>query len=632
MNKNQESQGFNNNNNRTISNSFLKFKKLISNKTKNKYNEENRDKQESPNTFRKSSFKCLSKNKERTSSNKKKEKLKNYFGKVSKLQNAQKNYYMSIKNKNIILRNNNSNNLIKGLDSINNISTDIISKKNSRINTQNSNSINKINFNKLFFPINKNAINFIDRNKLKSTKTINLRLFEKFEEELIKMNDNKKNARIQINSNNYLDSDIFFIYSSLKTLPEIKNEKIYKKILKTNNNKLNKNNNNNDNKDKFQKIRKEIKNLILNQNFRKTKYSLKKLMDLNPYHSVPKNVKYCNLVEIKNISEQLSYVSGIVQTRGVSCQPHFFKRDINFENNKNFNSNLKVIDSVTVTYNNNYASNKGELVWRILSKLTKKFISSSFRQACVFQGYSELWKYYSLLLEKMLVNYSAFKWFIIKNKYMEKNVFTEFLQYMDINIKKNKLFPDKVYLLFDYNGNDKINIKIFYFIMELISNSSNFLDKINFLCELFEDNNKQNYINIIEMQEILRSMILHENYKKDYNHLHEIIKNEFNLDKIESDNLITKSQLFDFLLKNEFFKKLIILFKNQFKNAYYYYNEEIINSFNSTVRNVKKFLNEHNEVSQLCKHDILNYEKILNSVQNKRKTIDKNKKLIESFE
>ena len=127
-------------------------------------------------------------------------------------------------------------------------------------------------------------------------------------------------------------------------------------------------------------------------------------------------------------------------------------------------------------------------------------------------------------------------------------------------------------------------------------------------------------------------MILHENYQKDYNHLHEIIKNEFNLDKIESDNLITKSQLFDFLLKNEFFKKLIILFKNQFKNAYYYYNEEIINSFNSTVRNVKKFLNEHNEVSQLCKHDILNYEKILNSVQNKRKTIDKNKKLIESFE
>ena len=520
MNHNQESQRFNNNEN--ISNSLVKFKKLISKKTKNNFKEENRDKQELPNTFRKSSVKYLSnKNQERTSSNPKKvQKHNNYFEKVSKMQNVIKNlpnkkkiFMSNNKNKNIIFTNNNSNNsnnLIKGLDSINNNnSTDIISKKNSRINTQNSNSKNKINLNSLFFPINKNAINFIDRNKLKTTKTINLRLFEKFEEEIIKMNDKEKNDKIQINSNNYLDSDRFFIYNSLKTLPEIKNEKIFKKIIKTNNKQVMRNNNN-DSKDKFHKIRKEIKNIILNQNFHKTKYSLKKLMDLNPYHSVPKNVKYCNLLELKNISEQLSYVNGIAQSRGVTCQPHFFKRDINFKNNKNFNlnANLKIIDSVTVTYNNNYVSSKGELVWRILKKLKKKFISSSFRQACVFQGYSELWRYYSLLLEKMLVNYSAFKWFIIKDKYMEKKVFTEFLQYMDINLKENKLFPDKVYLLFDYNGNDKINIKIFYFIMELISNSSKFIDKINFLCELFEDNNKKNFINVIEMQEILKRIII----------------------------------------------------------------------------------------------------------------------------
>ena len=54
-----------------------------------------------------------------------------------------------------------------------------------------------------------------------------------------------------------------------------------------------------------------------------------------------------------------------------------------------------------------------------------------------------------------------------------------------------------------------------------------------------------------------------------------------------------------------------------------------MSSFNSTVRNVKTFLNEQNEVSLLCKHDILNYEYILSSVNNKRKTVEKNKKLLE---
>ena len=150
--------------------------------------------------------------------------------------------------------------------------------------------------------------------------------------------------------------------------------------------------------------------------------------------------------------------------------------------------------------------------------------------------------------------------------------------------------------------------------------------------ELFEDNLKKNYINVMEIQEIFKSIILYDNYQKDLNHLNEIIKNDFNIDKIESDSYITKSQLFNFLINIDFLKKLLFLFKNQFKNAYYYYNEEIIGSFNSTVRNVKTFLNEQNEVNLLCKHDISNYEHILKSVQNKRKTIEKNKALLESFE
>ena len=634
---------FNNQNkNKTITHSFFKIRNLLLNKTKNEIKEQNEyeSKNNSPNSFRKGYLKFTPKLNKKEINNKTTKTLtkileqpklikikqhKNLSNDKNNLRHKNKYIDNFIKRNNISINSHITNtNTYKYLDTINNISTDINSKVNSNNTNNNYNSGSKKKKNNLFFPINRNAINFMDRNKLKATKTINLKLFEKFEEEINKMNDNNKNGKIQINNNHFLDSEEFLIYNSLKTLPQAKNEKIYKKMLKVSNN-------TSTNNHKFHKIKKEINNILENNKIHKTKYSLKKLMELNPYHSVPKNVKYCDLVEIKNISEQLSHVSGVTHTRASTSKRHFFLNDINIENTKNKDHNLKIINSVTVTFNNKYSSRKGELVWRILQKLKKTIISNSFRQACIFQGYSELWKYYGITIEKMLVNYTEYKWFITKDKYMEKQVFTEFLQYLDINIKENKLFPDKVYLLFDYTGTDKINIKIFYFIMELISNSKD-IDKINFIIELCEDNSKQNYISVMEFQEIFKYIILYDNYQKDNIRLNEIIKNEFNVDKIESSLYITKPQLFNFLISNEFVKKLIFLFKNQFRNAYYYYNEEINSSFNSTVRNVKTFLNEQNEVNIFCKHDIVNYEQILKSIQNKRKTIENNKIRFELFD
>lgn len=600
------------------------FKSLLMKKQKNGKDEEQRMNGDLINSIKNKSIKTLSKI-SRNINIKIKNLSNNYCEQRIKIV-KQKTKSNSANNTKDNLNNNNNQNknisrnyLNKGLNAINTYSTDI----NSGVNTKNFSSSKKKKH-KIYFPIKRNAINFMDRNKLKLTKTINLKLFEQFEEELNKIDKEKIN--IHINNNHFLDSDNFLIYNSLKTLPEIKKEKILKKIRKSKKEK------DNVNQDNFQKIKKEIHKIYKNQKMFKTRYSLKKLMEINPYHSVPKYVKYSNLIEIRNISEQLSYVSGIPKARDSKSQRHFFRSDINFNYNKILSPNLKVIDSVTVIYKNDLTSRKGELVWRILDKLQKKTVSSSFRQACVFQGYSELWKYHSIALEKMLVNYSSYKWFITKDKFMEKDVFTEFLQYMDINKKENILFPEKVYALFDYNGTNKINIKIFYFIMELISTSSKNIEKLNFIIELCEDSKNENYINVIEMQEILKSMILHENYQKDYNHLHESIKKEFQVEKIEPDLYITKSQLFNFLINNELFKKFITLFKNQLKNAYYYYNEEILSSFNSTIRNAKKFLNEQNEVNRLCKKEVSNFEKILKSIQNKKTTVEKNKMIIEAFE
>ena len=609
--------------NKALQNPFQRFKNLLFNKDNKEIKEENEFEEQSINSFKKRSFKSYSKLNHYSNYKKPiKTYNNNYFANTISLPNEKKqNRFFENSNKKSFSRNQENN---KGLDSINNNSTDINSKIFTAKKTISDNAKNQNNSKNFCIPIKRNAINFIDRNKLKATQTVNLKLYEKFEEELDKLKSTNKLIKIKMNDIHFLDTEGFLM---LNSLPNIKKESSFEKKMKKKKKYIS---DDNKRKDVFQRIKKDIIN-DNNNNIYHRKYPLKKLMELNPYHSVPKNVKYCNLVDIKKISEQLSHVTGIVHSREVKNRRNFFKGDMHFTYNKHY-INSKIINSVTVTYNNDYSWRKGELVWRILNKLERKTVSSSFRQACIFQGYSELWKYYSMVLEKLLVNFPSYKWFITKNKFMKKDVFTEFLQYIDINIKENKTFPDKVYLLFGDDEKETMNIKVFYFIMELISSSSKSIEKINFILELFEDNNKPNTINVMEMQEILKTLILHENYLKDCSHLHETIKNEFNKEKIESDFYITKAQLFNFLINNEFLKKLILLFKNQLKNAYYYYNEEIMGSFNSTIRNAKKFLNEQNEVNRLCKHDIYNYEEILKALQNKRKILENNRIIVKTID
>ena len=169
--------------------------------------------------------------------------------------------------------------------------------------------------------------------------------------------------------------------------------------------------------------------------------------------------------------------------------------------------------------------------------------------------------------------------------------------------------------------------------MEITSNSSSEIDVINFLLELCEDKQKTNYCNVYEMQEIIKSIILYDNNQKSYNILHDIIKNEFySKDKPDHKICTPKDKLLNFVMNNEIIRKLISSFRKEYKNAFHLYNEEVNSSFNSTIRNVKKFLNEQNEIARLCNHDIKNYENILKSIQSKRIIMQRNKNYIDSFE
>ena len=594
-------------------NTFKRYKDLLMNKELNVGDEQ----KQSMNSFKRSSYNSLSKIIQGING-KTKDKSSNFL-RMTMPMNLYKQDISNLKTKFLISNNNKKSYSRQSILKVNINSIDVKNNNKGTKNLKfyNSNIIKRkkiSNLNKLFSSTSRNAINFMDRNRLKATKTINLKLFQKFEEETSKIKENnaKKNED-QINMDSPLNTN--------NNIKDLLNKEKYEDENKITLKSLN--------ESKIKLFKNKRKSKTLN----KIKYSLKKLMEMNPYHLVPKDVRFGDLIEIKKISEQLSHVNGVVQSRATTSQKHFFKNDLNFMNNKISNFNSKIINSVTVTYSNNYSWQKGELVWRILKKMKTISGSSAFRQACLFQGYSELWKYYSMVIEKMLVNYSIYKWFITKEKYMAKEVFIEFIQYMEIKINENKLFPDKVFLLFDTTRSGKINIKIFYFIMEITSNSSSEIDVINFLIELCEDKQKSNYTNVLEMQEMIKSIILYDNNQKNYNILHEVLKNEFySKDKSEQSTCISKDQLLNFVMNNEIIRKLISLFRKEYKNAYQLYNEEVNSSFNSTIRNVKKFLNEQNEVTRLCKHDIKNYENILKSIQSKRIIMQRNKNYIDSFE
>ena len=467
--------------------------------------------------------------------------------------------------------------------------------------------VNNNNFKNYF---KKNTISYVDRKKLKRLNTSTLKLYEIYiqrKNQFLKTEESPEKTIDLYNQQN--KNTDYYISDNLNNYR--KNEKNISK-----NSSMNSFRGHSDN----YKI-KNLKKLSIDR-----KYCLKQLMNFNPYHYVSSMVKYCNSIEMKNISEKLSNVNGASFNRKSTSQQLFFK------NGNNVKKNNKVINSVSVSMNNNLTI-KGGLVWRILEKITKAGGYSSFYNACKFKGYYELWKHYSIIIEQLLVKYIEFKWFLEKNKYIQEDVFKEFLTCIKVKIKNDNSFPNKVFLLFDEDCLGQINIKIFLFIMELISKSSSDIEKIHFYSDLFCDiklQDKIKCINVLEIFEIIKKIITSANYKKEIKILYEILKQEFNNgQKIENNLFISKKQLYCFFLNNKYIHKIIQSFKLQYKNANILYNEEINSSFNSTIRNVEKFLNEQNEIIKMSINECDNLENILKAIQEKGR-IKNNIKVVEN--
>ena len=514
-----------------------------------------------------------------------------------------------------------------------------ISKKQSQLNTisihNKSNKMKTIDnssSNSKYLPKkNTNYINFVDRNKIRNTDLISMKLFDDYVEDLKMSRSNSKSNNLGLKRRDT------FIYQDIKS--NIRDENYYK----NNSNYLSmKSNFSNDIKKKKNYNNKFLFDnyLIQEENELKDvmkKMSLHQLMELNPYHAVSKNVKYSNSIEMKKISEKLGNIHGASFNIKAKSQRHFFRGQS--YKNKNDKRNRRVINSFQVTFNTNL-THRGGLVWRILNKFKLRNINilSSFRQACKFKAYLELWKYHSMVIEKLLVNYEEFKWFYEKEKLMKEEVFNEFLECKKLQeeVKEEITFCNKVYLAFDELGTGEINLKVFFLIMEITSKSNNNLEKLNFITSLVEDYNLRNEeksVNIFDMYELFKSLILFENAQKDIKYLYEAIKTELNNgEKLENNIYVKSNDVYNFLLNNKIIHKIIQGFKTQYKFADINYIDEVNSSFNSTVRNVKKFLNEQKEVLCDNENNYYKFEQILKSIQNKNNKKEKTKNIEEEFE
>ena len=193
------------------------------------------------------------------------------------------------------------------------------------------------------------------------------------------------------------------------------------------------------------------------------KYRLRDLMVLNPYHYVPKSVMFSTSINRNLISRKLNTgknISNYNNEKTNNINYSLPSKKINYKNSKN----RKVFESSSILFfDKNFK--RDELIWRLISKINPSKGVSSFKQAVKYEAISKVWKVHSLIIEKLLVNYTKFKWFLEREKYINENVFLELISLLKLNKNGGIDFTNKIFLIFD-EGNGNIKVKDVFFFYE----------------------------------------------------------------------------------------------------------------------------------------------------------------------
>ncbi len=543
----------------------------------------------------------------------------------NKLNQSKNSYLFKTPKTNFLSNKKLSRNIIKNNNNFNTINTtstfksfQLISDKNKIKKHNNSisllsteQSLKQTNIKrKKFLIIPSNSISVSDRTKIRNTplERLNLGFLEQ-------KNSNKKNINFYNNDNITINNDDNNYQRSVKYTKTLKGQKNLE-LLNENNTFFNNN---------YYKFHKKNKSNIIRN---KKNFSLEHLMNLNPYHLIEKKVLYDPIINCKLISNQLNDLkSNIIQEN-----KNNIKNNIKINNNNN-NKN-KFLFSCTYKLNNR---KKEDLLWRILSIFSKMNLSINVKQIFIYEGFRQLWHQYAILIEKLLINYKNFKWFLEKNKFITESIFSEFINLIENNdISESKKFSHKIFLLLDNNNSGYLNIKKFFFFMEFTNdNNSIASDQIEFIIDLFEDVykiNEEKNINVTEFLEIFKYMINNDDFKKDYKEIKNSIKNNF-YNEIDSNNnnnniYVSKQEFYDWFSENKLIIYIIKRFRFVYKNSRENFKDEINSLFNENIGKLKLLLNAK-DINEYDLLSIENFKKILVAMQEKIKRINSLEKMFD---
>ena len=333
-----------------------------------------------------------------------------------------------------------------------------------------------------------------------------------------------------------------------------------------------------------------IKSKNKSSKFRKVNYKLKDLIEFEPYHLLNKGVKdSIKMYTEKN--EKFKYPN--------------IRRNVKTASG----NSLSVLKTNSIFVNKN--TNNILLIKRLMKVKNKTYPELEYLIKWV--GIYHLWDKHVLIINCLLENFFNYKWFIDENKYLSYDKFTEFLNTI---LKESSTeidyscFLEDIYLLFSFNKKTT-NIKKLYSTFVITHNNILYKDKIDFLCNIWENKNSDE-INIkILLFYIKNNLKLKSDYQK--------ISLYFNQNyKIDSN--LTKKQIYNLFVSD---KKLRFYFERNCQINYEKINKlfhEMITEFFLKKLNNFETKIHHYETQIQCPKEIDNLEKFLEIIDNKLET------------
>ena len=186
-----------------------------------------------------------------------------------------------------------------------------------------------------------------------------------------------------------------------------------------------------------------------------------------------------------------------------------------------------------------------------------------------------------------------------------------------INMKKDQIFIDNVFLLFDYERNNFVNFKKVLFSL-IITSNKNYNQKIRLILNLIKSED-----NIINLND-LNNLFLYTIPFKERKYIINLIQEKLNVN--EKNLCIADSLLYKFLTSSD---KIYICFKKYFINY-----DDIIIDIDSEINNAYMGIMNDSKINlfgnfnkSIVLNDISKLMHILNTVKRNKELKKENKKI-----